>query len=196
MSNDQPLFLTYSSAPSESLCLYIETAVKNRLHVTILGWEGWKGNRFGSRGHSFHLGSKLILPSALLRACNVSPDRLILFSDDDVLLQPEDVSSTKQRLESVLEKYGAELILSTEHDCFPSKFENRLKSIAPPDSIYQCPNTGAWAGYANSAETFFESFVRKIDGEDNLADAETKYLVFEVWRRLMAESNNLPRAEQ
>ena len=32
--------------------------------------------------------------------------------------------------------------------------------------------------------------------EDNLADAETKYLVFEVWRRLMAESNNLPHAEQ
>ena len=34
----------------------------------------------------------------------------------------------------------------------------------------------------------------KIAGEDNLADAETKYLVFHVWRRLMAESNNLPQS--
>ena len=34
----------------------------------------------------------------------------------------------------------------------------------------------------------------KIAGEDNLADVETKYLVFHVWRRLMAEANNLPQS--
>ena len=167
LANDaDPLFFTYSSAPSESLCLYMETAVKNQIHVTVLGWEGWKGNRFGSRGHSFHLGSKLILPSALLRACKVPPEQLVLFSDDDVLLQPEESSSTTPRVKNVLRKYGAKLIVSTEHDCFPPQFESKLKSIAPSDAVYQCPNTGAWAGYARDAQNFFESFVKEIDGQD------------------------------
>lgn len=167
LANDaDPLFFTYSSAPSESLCLYMETAVKNQIHVTVLGWEGWKGNRFGSRGHSFHLGSKLILPSALLRACKVPAERLVLFSDDDVLLQPEESSSTTRRVESVLEKYVAKLIISTEHDCFTPQFESKLKSIAPPDAVYQCPYTGAWAGYSGDVQNFFESFVKEIDGHD------------------------------
>ena len=32
---------------------------------------------------------------------------------------------------------------------------------------------------------------KKIDGEDNPADAETKYLTYAVWRRFVDYANNL-----
>lgn len=91
----------------------------------------------------------------------------MLFSDDDVLLQPpQGAAEVGSRIGAVLEKYKAKLVISTEHDCFPPQFEEKLKAYAPSDAIYQCPNTGAWAGYAGEVGPFFESFVQEIDGKD------------------------------
>ena len=98
---------------------------------------------------------------------SVPPGRIVLFSDDDVLLQPpQGASKIASRIDEVLDKYEANLVISTEHDCFPPQFEEKLKAYAPSNAIYQCPNTGAWAGYAGHVGPFFESFVQEIDGKD------------------------------
>ena len=79
------VLVTFANAGSRTLGNFVQTAVRHKFRVTVIGWEPATTKRWPQ----YYLGSKLTNLLTLLKCCagRFSPETLVVFSDSDVLVQ-------------------------------------------------------------------------------------------------------------
>lgn len=160
--------VTYAShsGKDDRFCRAIESAIRNNVNITILGWSTpWRG-----------LSQKL--EAAMKYAQSLHPDDIILFTDAFDVLYTQSSATIYKGFVSM----NSSIIFSAECGCWPHVAEDPdicLKKYPLSPTPYRYLNSGTWIGYAGLAWKMLDE-VMKEAGAD-FSNANDQKLIADLY---------------
>ena len=151
---DGVLLFVVADRPNHFLCQHLGSALLAGLRPVVLGWDEDAWLERARKPWSYHLGAKLVLPLAYLRACKLPADTLVVFTDQDAVFQggAAELRSSYQRASQLAA--GAEIIFSMEREPYPGELKGFYPTGQSADGKGRKGylNSGLWMGPAAAVE--------------------------------------------